>query len=156
LKFKQSRDARDQVVKALLERVNFDLPETAVAAETRNVVYSLVNENAKRGVSRDVIEKEKDTIYSAAASNAKERVKLSFLVQRIAAKEDIKVSQDEVLRRIQQLAASYQMPPDKFIKELQQRDGIAEIYEQVAHEKVLQFLETNAKMETVTTGAPAA
>ena len=29
-----------------------ELPETAVAKETRNVVYDLVQENAKRGVTR--------------------------------------------------------------------------------------------------------
>jgi len=149
LKYKQSRDTRAQIVGALMGRVNFDLPEGAVANETRNVVYDLVRENAKRGVSRDIIEKEKDAIYSAAASNAKDRVKLSFLVQRIAEKEEIKVSQEEVLRRVQTLAAMYQIPPDKFIKDLQKRNGVVEIYDQLAHEKVMQFLETNAAVETI-------
>lgn len=149
LKYKQSRDTRAQLIGVLMGRVNFDLPEGAVANETRNVVYDLVRENAKRGVGRDVIEKEKDAIYSAAASNAKDRVKLSFLVQRIAEKEEIKVSQEEVLRRVQTLAAMYQIPPDKFIKDLQKRNGVVEIYDQLAHEKVMQFLETNAAVETV-------
>lgn len=149
LKYKQSRDTRAQIVGALMSRVNFDLPEGAVANETRNVVYDLVRENAKRGVSREIIEKEKDAIYSAATTNAKDRVKLSFLVQRIAEKEEIKVSQEEVLRRIQTLAAMYQIPPDKFIKDLQKRNGVVEIYDQLAHEKVMQFLETNAAVETV-------
>jgi trigger factor len=149
LKYKQGRETRAQLVAGLMGRVNFDLPEGAVANETRNVVYDLVRENAKRGVSRDVIEKEKDAIYSAATSNAKDRVKLSFLVQRIAEKEEIKVAQEEVLRRIQTLAAMYQIPPDKFIKDLQKRNGVIEIYDQLAHEKVMEFLEKNAAVETV-------
>jgi trigger factor len=149
LKFKLQRDVRTQLVKELMGRVNFDLPESAVAQETRNVVYDLVNENAKRGVSRDVIEKEKDAIYSAAASNAKDRVKLSFLIQKIAEKEDIKVSQEEIARRVQTMAAMYQIPPDKFVKDLQKRNGFVEIYDQLAHEKVMEFLENNAKVETV-------
>lgn len=149
LKYKQNRETRAQLVAGLMGRVNFDLPEGAVANETRNVVYDLVRENTKRGVSRDVIEKEKDAIYSAATSNAKDRVKLSFLVQRIAEKEEIKVSQEEVLRRIQTLAAMYQIPADKFIKDLQKRNGVVEIYDQLAHEKVMEFLETNAAVETV-------
>ncbi len=149
LKYKQSKDTRGQLLSALMGRVNFDLPEGAVANETRNVVYDLVRENTKRGVSRDIIEKEKDAIYSAATSNAKDRVKLSFLVQRIAEKEEIKVSQEEVLRRIQTMAAMYQIPPDKFIKDLQKRNGIVEIYDQLAHEKVMEFLEKNAAVETV-------
>ena len=56
LKFKQEKGIRNDLVRALLGRVNFELPETAVAQETRNVVYDLVRENAKRGVPRDVIE----------------------------------------------------------------------------------------------------
>jgi trigger factor len=149
LKYKQSKDTRGQLLSALMGRVNFDLPEGAVANETRNVVYDLVRENTKRGVTRDIIEKEKDAIYSAATSNAKDRVKLSFLVQRIAEKEEIKVSQEEVLRRVQTMAAMYQIPPDKFIKDLQKRNGIVEIYDQLAHEKVMEFLEKNAAVETI-------
>jgi trigger factor len=149
LKYKQGRDTRAQIIRALLTQVNFDLPETAVTQETRNVVYDLVRENAKRGISRDVIEKEKEQIYSVAANSAKERVKLSFLVQRIAEKEDIKVAQEEILRRVQTLAAMYQIAPDKFLKDLQKRNGLVEIYDQLAHEKVMEFLENNAKVETV-------
>jgi trigger factor len=153
LKFKVSRDVRTQLIKTLLDRVNFDLPESAVAQETKNVVYDLVRENSKRGVSREIIEQEKDAIYSAAANNAKERVKLQFLVQKIAEKEDLKVAQDEILRRVQTLAAMYQIPPDKFIKDLQKRNGFVEIYDQLAQEKVLEFLENNAQVENVTTPA---
>jgi trigger factor len=149
LKSKISRDTNVQLVRELMGRVNFDLPETAVAQETRNVVYDLVQENAKRGVSRDVIEKEKEAIYSAAASNAKDRVKLSFLIQRIAEQEGIKVAQEEILRRVQTLAAMYQMPPDKFLKDLQKRNGLVQIYDQLAHDKVMEFLEANAKIEEV-------
>lgn len=149
LKHKQSREARNQLARALLTAANFDLPEGPVAAETRNVVYDLVRENAKRGVKRETIEKEKDAIYSAAAANAKERVKLAFLVQKIAEKEDIKVSNDEILRRVQTIAAVNQIPPEKFLKDLQKRNGLVEIYDQIAHEKVFDFLESNAKIEAV-------
>jgi len=153
---KLKRDTRNQIVRGLLDKVSFDLPEGTVAAETRNVVYDLVRENAKRGVSRDIIEKEKDAIYSAAASDAKVRVKLEFLIRRIAEKEDIKVSNDEILRRVQTLAAMYQMPPEKFVKDLQKRNGFVEIYDQLAREKVMDFLETNAKIETAPATASAA
>jgi len=148
LKYKQEKDTRNQILRGLLSRVTFDLPEGSVARETRNVVYELVQENAKRGVSRETIEKEKDAIYSAAAGSAKERVKLAFLIQRIAEKEDIKVSQEEILRRVQTLATVYQIPPQKFLKDLEKRNGLIEIYDQIAHEKVMEFLENNAKIET--------
>ena len=149
LKYSQARAIRGQIVDALLGGANFDLPETAVAHETKNVVYNIVQENSKRGVPRELIEKQKEEIYSAAARSAKERVRLAFLIQRIAEQEKISVTQEEVLQRVQSLAAAYQIPPDKFIKDLQKRNGVNELYDQIAHEKVLNFLEINAKIENV-------
>lgn len=149
LKYSQTKAMRGQILGALLAQASFDLPESAVAHETKNVVYNIVQENTKRGVGRDLIEKEKDQIYHAAANSAKERVKMAFLIQRIAEKEDIKVSQEEVLQRVQAMAQAYQIPVDKFIKDLQKRNGINELYDQVAHEKVLVFLENNARISDV-------
>jgi trigger factor len=149
LKYSQAKAVRGQIIRALLAATNFDLPETAVAHETRTVVYDIVRENTQRGVARDLIEKQKDEIYSAATQSAKDRVKLSFLIQRIAEKEGIQVSQDEVLKRVQSLAMAYQIPLEKFLKDLQKRNGVVELYDQIAHEKVLAFLEQNAKIEEV-------
>ncbi len=149
LKYSQAKAVRGQIIRALLTAANFDLPETAVAHETRNVVYDIVRENSQRGVARELIEKQKDEIYSAATQSAKERVKLSFLIQRIAEKEGIKVAQDEVLKRVQSLALAYQIPLEKFLKDLQKRNGVPELYDQIAHEKVLAFLEQNARIEEV-------
>ncbi len=148
----RSKSVRAQAVKALLDKVTFDLPETAVANETRNVVYDLVRQNTQRGISRELIETQKDEIYSIAATNAKERVKLAFLVGRIAAQEKLEATQEDVLKRAQQLAMMYQMPFDQFIKDLQKRDGVNELYQQVLHEKVLDLLEKSA---TITETAPA-
>ena len=149
LKYKQQKSTRNDLVRALLGRVNFELPETAVAQETRNVVYDLVRENAQRGVPRDVIEKQKEQIYSAATHNAKERVKVQFLLQKIAEKEDIKVSQEEIASRVHYLAGLYQISPEKFLKDLRKRNGLIEVYDQIMNEKVIDLLEKNAKFEDV-------
>jgi trigger factor len=152
MNYSQNKSVRNQLIGSLMSRVNFELPESAVANETRNVVYDIVRENQKRGVSRELIEQEKDKIYSAAAQGAKERVKVSFLLQKIAEKENIKVSQEEVAQRVQTLASMYQIPVEKFVKDLQKRNGFVEIYDQIANDKVLEFLQQNAKMEEVPAG----
>ncbi len=153
LKFKQTKTTRNQIVRGLLDRVNFELPESAVAQETRNVVYDIVQENTKRGISRQIIEQQKEQIYSVATQGAKERVKVAFLLQKIAEKEDIKVSQEEIAARIQQLAAMYQIPAEKFAKDLQKRNGLIEIYDQIMNEKVVDFLQKSAVLEEVAPGA---
>jgi len=153
LNHKQSKSVRNQLIRAVVERVNFELPASAVAQETRNVVFDIVQQNAKRGVSRDVIEQQKEQIYSAATHGAKERVKVAFLMQKIAEKEDIKVSQEEIAQRVQFLAGLYQIPADRFLKDLQKRNGLIEVYDQIMNEKVVEMLEQNAKIIDVPPGS---
>lgn len=158
LSYKQTRVVRNQLIQSLLNRVSFDLPESAVAHETRNVVYDIVQENAQRGIPRNAIEEHKEQIYSAATQGAKERVKVKFLLQKIAEKEDIKVANDEIIRRISAMAAMYKIPAEKFLKDLQARNGLIEIYDQIMNEKVMEMLQQNASIEDVPPGTemPAA
>ena len=76
----------------------------------------------------------------------------SLLRQRIAEKEDIKVSQTEAAARVQHLGRMYQITPEKFLKDLQKRNGLIEIYDQIMNEKVVDFLQNNAKIEEVQQG----
>jgi len=149
LKTKKSRDTRNQVIKVLLDRVKFDLPESVVAEETRNVVYQIVQENQNRGLPQEVIEQQKDQIYAAASAGANERVKASFIFRKIAEKEDIKVERTELSARIHAIAQTQQMQVEKLVKDLEARNGFAEIYDQLMSEKVIKFLEENAKIEAV-------
>ena len=54
------------------------------------------------------------------------------------------------------LAGLYQIPADKFLKDLQKRNGLIEIYDQIMNEKVIDFLQQNAKIEDVPPGSPEA
>ena len=149
LNSRQRRHIRNQLVKGLSEKVDFELPESLVEQETRNVVYDIVHENQKRGVDKEIIDKNKDEIYAAAQQTAKERVKVGFLVHRISEQEGIRANESEVNSRIVALAQSYNMEPKAFVKELEKRKGLSDIYQQIIHEKVLDFLQQNAKIEDV-------
>ena len=149
LNLKQKRDIRNQVVNSLLSRVNFDLPETLVQQETRKLVYEIVDDYQKRGVSKEVIDQQKDRIYSLASQGARGRAKTMFLFQRIAEKEGIRISEQELQGRIVTLARNYQMPLQKFMKELEERGGAAVVYQDMLNEKVIDFLQENAHFEDV-------
>jgi len=152
LKYKQTRHIRNQLVQALLNRVNFDLPETLVTNETRHVIYDIVRENQERGLTKEIIDKQKEEIYNVASNSAKDRIKVSFILGRIAEKEGIKVDQQEITKRILILAHQHQIKPEKLIKQLQERDGIGEIHDQILTSKVLDFLELNASVQEVPPG----
>jgi len=149
LNLKQKREVRNQVVDALLNRVNFPLPETPVQQETRNLVYEIVNDYTKRGVSKEVIDQQKDRIYSLANQGANGRIKAMILFQEIAEREGIRVSEGELNTRVVALAQSYDMPAQKFMKELQARNGLQDIYRDMIQEKVIDFLKEHARIEDI-------
>ena len=64
------------------------------------------------------------------------------------------MTKEEITNRILFLAQQYQMKPDKFLKQLQERDGVSEIQEQILTSKVLDFLQLSAKIEEVPAGSP--
>jgi trigger factor len=147
MKNKMRNEITNQIVKALLDQITCELPESTVTAETRNVVYDLVRQNKDRGVSKEAIDEKKDQIYSFANNSAKDRVKAHFILDRIAEKENIKASKEEILQRLAQMSAHYQIPLAKFVRQLEERDGISEIADRIIKEKVIDFLKLHAKIE---------
>ena len=152
---RQKRSIRNQLVKALTEKVNFELPESVIQTEVRNVVYELVNENQRRGVPKEAIESKKDDLFKAAQTIARERLKVGFLFHRIAEKEGIRAEPNEMNLRISMMAQANRMAPKKFLQELEKRNGLPEGYQQGIHEKVLDFLHETAKIEDVQAQQPA-
>ena len=149
LNSKIARSVRGQLVTGLLGQMNLELPESLVTQETRNIVYQIVQENQERGLTKEVIDAQKDQIYAASNQTAKERVKATFVFQKIAEKEGIRVAPEELNARIYAMSQQYKMAPDKFAKELEKRNGLNEVWSQLLNEKVIDFLQQNAKIEDV-------
>jgi trigger factor len=146
---KQTRNVRNQVVQELLGKVQCDLPEGLVEMETRQIVQSIVSENHQRGIPKEAIDAQKDQIFNNAASTAKDRVKASFIFNKVAEKEGVRVEQFEIARRLQDMAAEYKMPPEKLVKELEKNGVLGSVYSQLLNEKVVDLLVQYAKLEDV-------
>jgi trigger factor len=155
LDFRSKRAVRDQLLKQLLGLVTFDLPESVVSTETRNLVYNIVNENQQRGVAKEVIESKKNEIFQSAQTNAVDRVKAAFVLNRIAEVEKITISNQEITQRVLALAEQNNMDPAKMVKTLQEKNAFPEIQQDILTGKVLDWLELNSKIEEVA-AAPAA
>jgi trigger factor len=150
LNLKQSRSIRNQVVQSILNQIQCELPESLVEDETRNIVYSIVNEQQQRGVLKDAIDAQKEQIYATANMAAKQRVKATFVFQRVAEKEGVRVDQMDVGRRLQDMAVQYKIPLDKLVKDLEKAGRMAEIYNQLLSEKVIDLLVQFARVHDVT------
>jgi trigger factor len=146
---KTRQSIRSQLVQAVSQRVQCELPESLVQGETRNLIYNIVAENQQRGIERDKIEEKKDEIFGYASQSAKEKLKVAFLLGRIAEKEGIRVTREELMHQILAISQQREMRPEKLIKEMEKTNGLARLQEDILLSKVVDFLEQNAKIEEV-------
>jgi trigger factor len=136
-----------QILDALRAMAKFDLPDSLVQEETRRLVYDIVQENQARGIPQERLEEKKSEIFANAKSGAEDRVKLGFLLARIAEAEKIEVSRDELGREIALMAARYQTTPQKVLEQLQENQALGRIEEQILNRKTVEFLLQNAIKE---------
>ncbi|HEU0011622.1 MAG TPA: trigger factor [Verrucomicrobiae bacterium] len=146
---RQKRNIRSQIAAALLSRVDFGLPESLLAEETRQQVYQLVEDNQRRGVPKEAIEAQKEQVYALAQNIARDRIKTGFILRRIADREGIRAEQHEVTARIAVLAQASDMAPQKYAQELEKNGRVGEVYHLIITEKVMNFLHENARIEDV-------
>ena len=155
-KNKAESDVRAQVLEALIDKCDLkDLPDAVVGAETRSMVYNIVQQNQQRGIGKDEIERNKEQIYATANMAAQDRVKAAFIVQRIAKEESIEVAKEEIGSHISMLAQQNKMDVQEFYKKVQENNGMHEIVNAVLHDKVVSFLVDNATIEEVAPAPPA-
>jgi trigger factor len=130
-------DVRNQVIDQLLKAAAFDLPETVVAAEAQQTMLDIVRENAARGVAPDALREKGKEIHDFAQKNAKDRVKLNFILSRIADAEKIEVKDEEVEREIEGLARRAGRPLAKFREELAERGSDESLRERMLLSRAL-------------------
>lgn len=144
---------RSDIMRQLLSQVECELPVDMVRTQTRRILMDIVRENQARGVPEEILKENEQQILGGAAQNARDQIKGTFILMRIADAENIKATQQEFDLRIAQLAARYEMKPDKLIKKLDERNAIDQILEEVLTAKVLDFLAANASVSTLPAGA---
>ena len=148
------RAKESQIVKFLHEHTAFDLPLPLLKSETRRALNELVHGNRARGVPDDILKGKEKELVEGAGSLAAHRLKTNFILSRIAEREKIEVSREELDARIREEAARYDISVDKMRKELQEHDGLNGMAEQLLLGKTLDFLKANVSVEK--TQEPAA
>lgn len=134
---------RQAAIKFLLEKVDCELPASAVEREMNGILRDIVRENQGRGVSDEEIRKHQDELIGAAQQSARDRVRANFLLLRIAEKEKIEVTEQDVAQRVIEMASRYEIPVNKLVKDLQRRDGFGPLREQILTGKALDLITGN-------------
>ena len=141
------RAKESQIVKYLQEHTTFDLPPSLLRNETRRALNELVHRNRERGVPDDLLKGKEKELVEGAGSLAAHRLKTNFILTRIAEREKIEVTKEDVDLRVRQEAARYNISVDKMRKELDEHDGLNNLAEQILLGKVVDFLKANVSVQ---------
>ena len=137
---------RQAAVRFLLDRVDCELPAPVVAKEAGEILQDIVRDNQVRGVSDDEMRKHQDELIGAAQQGARDRVRGNFLLLRVAEREKLEVTEEDLTRRILELAARYEIAVPKLVKDLERRKGFGALREQILIGKALDLLAANVRV----------
>jgi len=112
----------DQIYKYLLENTEFDLPLDIVARQAGTILQRQYINLLQRGLSRQQVEEQMEQLRAGSEDQAKEQLKTFFIIDKVADKLEIEVTEEEINGHIAQLAIQRGQRPEK-MKEQMERDG---------------------------------
>lgn len=128
---KKQADGRvdDALMAALMEKLEADIPECMFENETENFVRDYDNRLRMNGLDLQTYFKytgmDLDTLRGQMRPDAEKQVKTRLALEKIAVKEAVAVSEEEIEEEYKRLAEVYGMEADK-VKEAVEADAIAE------------------------------
>ena len=152
-KQKDLENKRIAAMEALRDKIEFDLPENVVNNAAQRRVNELVKMNLERGLTQDMLVENESAIIEAAGNQAKVDVKDEFLLMEIVKKENLQVTQQDMVSRIGSIAYQARTTPQKVIKSLQKNDGLQNVQHSVILAKALDVLVQHAVVEYKTAEA---
>ncbi len=139
-KEKDSKDAlRNEVIKEVIDKNRFDLPESLVQRFLDNVVADY-RENHKEEFDEEQLRQN----YRPVANR---QLRWDFLYQEIANAENIKVEQQDIEVWLRQFADNYNMTIDEAKKSLQDNRRIADLKRTILENKVIDYIIENSTVE---------
>ncbi|MDR4508083.1 MAG: trigger factor [Candidatus Brocadiaceae bacterium] len=146
-KRQSEENLRNQMISTLLEQIKFELPQDLVNAHTEQKTYKHQMDLLKRGMPLDEIEKQKEAIKNASAESVMQELKASLILNRIAEKERIFVTEGEVEQRIADIARAYNTDSAQVRKQLQHQGSLSYLRNEMREDKTLEFLIKEAHIE---------
>lgn len=143
---------KDTILKRLAETHHFDLPETLVTRELDAIVRQRLQER-QRGKATDpspsATAEELKTIREENRDEANRRVKVGLILEAIATKEAISVSQEDMNNEVTRLATELRVPMAELVKMIQAggQDSIEELRSRILADKALDFVYRNSVIQ---------
>jgi trigger factor len=143
-----NRQLKSQVIQALVEKYKFDVPQSAVAGQLELLMDEYRNELQGRGYSDAMMASAVQKNLENLQKRAEVQVKSSLILDNIAVKEKIQVTNEDATREIRALAFSMNTTEQDVRAQLERsRDARMNFEFRIREEKTLDFLIGKAKLK---------
>jgi trigger factor len=140
---------RQQVNSFLVENTQIDLPTKLSDRQASRVVNRRAVDLMMKGMPREQIENHLEQLRTGAKDEAVKELKLFFILQKIAAEQDVDVDEAELNGRIAMLAAQRGQRPEK-LKQTMAKDGtLSNLYIQMREAKAVDKIIEKSQVEEV-------
>ena len=139
---------KDTIIKRLVETHHFDLPETLVERELEAIIRQHMQQ--QKGSGQESTGPEDLTqLRQEHRNEAARRVKLGLVLETIAEKEGLTVTQDDLNAEIVRLASDLKMPAADLVKMIKAggQESIDELRNRTLADKALDFVYRNAVIQ---------
>lgn len=156
-RMEQVAQARDKVLDALVDATDVPLPESVVTAEVDSRLHDAVHafDHDEDRFAQVLAEqgRTREEFDADVRTEAERNVKTRLVLDALAEQEQIAVSEQELTERIVYQARQYQMPPEEFVRRIQEAGQLGAIFSDVRRSKAL-IAAVGAATVTDSAGAP--
>lgn len=145
---REQQRLRDDICAWLLKHTKLDVPESELQSETQNSIRDIVEEQTRQGVDRDQLAEKKDEIMQTAGHSASERLRLRYILHRIAGEENVDIPDADFDAHVSQMAMRYGMQPAEFREGLVKRNALENVKENMRLNKTLDVILELANVKT--------
>ncbi|MCC6858285.1 MAG: trigger factor [Bryobacterales bacterium] len=145
--FAAQREAKDRLVDQLVDLHDFPVPEAYVEQQLRNRAEQTVRSLAAGGVDLKSFQLDWEKFKDSQREKALREVKASLLLERIAEREAVEVTRDEVDREVDRIARQRREPAAAVRVRLEKDGSLRNIAAHIQTEKTLAFLFEHARKE---------
>lgn len=148
-KAKEAKDAKEEaVIEAIVEASEMDIPEPMIETQQRQMVDEFAQRITMQGLSMEQYMQFTGTNYQQMIEQVKpqaeKRIKSRLVLEAVAAKEKIEVTDEDYEKEIESMAEVYQMEPAKVKEMLGEREE-KNVREDLAVKKAAEFVVEQAK-----------
>lgn len=147
---RQARGAMSEQVYAFLrDKIDFDLPSNIVADQSVSILQRQYTNMLMQGMAKEAVDEQMDQLKASSEEQAAEQLKMYFIMDKLADKFEVQVSEEEINGQIAYAAAMRGRRPEKMREELARDGSLAQMTLQIREEKCIEKILEKATIKDV-------